>query len=247
MRRLNKFLSEINPSVKFFSVLVYILLLIISMNKNFIITLFIISFLFFIISVSNNKKYIVPISITVIIFSLTIFVMNFVFYKAGRGIFAIAYIKGTKAGFDRGIILGLRSASIILFSVSYLFTTPPFRFIESLMQNLKLPKLIGYSLLIALREVHQFRNNFRNTRNALLIRKNGHQIVMIDYMRLIVPLFACIIRKGERSAIALELRGIMIHKDKMFYNDFSVKQKDILFLLISLCFLCIIFCFFTFK
>ncbi len=216
-----------------FVVFFYVTFLILNMNVKFNISVLVISFLFVIMS-AKRLRLLLSLFVAVIVFSFTIFLMNFLFFAAGKTPYSIVFLHGTYEGAVRGGVLAMRAASVIFLSVGYLFSTEPFSMVQSFMQNLRLSEKIGYALLIALREIYLFKNSLVNIERAMLIRKSGKPIVLTDRLKMVLPLFAMVVRKGERSAIALEMRGMILKRKGDYYRDMSLKTKDVLFLIISI-------------
>ncbi len=228
-----KNIFDFNPSVKMFVVFFYVTFLILNMNVKFNISVLVISLLFVIMS-AKRLKLLLSLFVAVIVFSFTIFLMNFLFFAAGKTPYSIVFLHGTYEGAVRGGILAMRAASVIFLSVGYLFSTEPFYMVQSFMQNLRLSEKIGYALLIAFREIYLFKNSLVNIERAMLIRKSGKPIELRDRLKMMLPLFAMVVRKGERSAIALEMRGMILKRKGSYYRDMSLKTKDVLFLIISI-------------
>lgn len=213
-------------------IFLYVGILIFNMNFGFNLSMLIISFLFIILTVKNMKA-LISLMIAVILFSSTIFLMNFLYYTKGQIPFNLLFLHGTYEGMRRGMILSMRSSSIIFLSVGYLFSTDPFSMIQSFIQNLRIPEEIGYALLISLREIHLFKKNLMNIERAMMIRRGAGKITLSERMKMIIPLFAMVVRKGERSAIALEMRGIILKRKGGYYKDMRYKTGDWIFLIVS--------------
>ena len=219
--------------LKILVVFFYVAFIISNMGMRFNIFMVIVSFLFIVLS-AKKIKLLFSVFAAVVLFAFTVFVMNFLFYTGGKIPYSILFLRGTYEGATRGLILSMRAASVIFLSVGYLFSTEPFSMVQSFMQNFRLSEKIGYALLIAFREIYLFKKNFVNIEHAMIIRKSGERTLIKDRLKMMLPLFAMVVRKGERSAIALEMRGIMRERKGEYYRDMSLKIKDVLFLIIAL-------------
>jgi len=74
----------------------------------------------------------------------------------------------------------------------------------------------------------------------MIIRNGGGKITLNERIKMIVPVFAMVVRKGERSAIALETRGMLLEKRGGYYRDMSLRSIDKIFVKISLLLLLVI-------
>ncbi|HFD04946.1 MAG TPA: hypothetical protein ENJ25_02250 [Firmicutes bacterium] len=234
-----KTIYNINPSVKMAVIFLYVGFLLFNMNYGFNLSILILSFSFIAITVRNLKS-LVSLIIAVILFSSTIFIMNFLYYTKGQTPVNFLFLHGTYEGMKRGVVLSMRASSIIFLSVGYLFSTDPFLMIQSFIQNLHIPEKIGYALLIAFREIHLFKKNITNIERAMIIRNGGGKITLNERIKMIVPVFAMVVRKGERSAIALETRGMLLEKRGGYYRDMNLRSIDKIFVIISLLLLLVI-------
>lgn len=138
------------------------------------------------------------------------------------------------------------AAAIILFlraiaygSVSYAFarTTDAADLVRALMQYLKLPPAFGYGLFAVSQFLPALRQEAEAMRMARALR-SGKPVRRIPGPRevagLILPLIASALRRADRSALAMELRGLAPGRTRSLAKRLAFRRRDLLFLLLGI-------------
>lgn len=138
---------------------------------------------------------------------------------------------------------GDAAAAIVLFlraiaygSVSYAFarTTDPADLVRALMQYLKLPAAFGYGLFSVTQFLPALRQEVEAMRMARALR-SGKPMRRIPGPRemagMILPLIASALRRADRSALAMELRGLAPDRPRSLAKRLRFRRADPLFLL----------------
>lgn len=141
---------------------------------------------------------------------------------------------------------GDAAAAIILFlraiaygSVSYAFarTTDAADLVRALMQYLKLPPSFGYGLFAVSQFLPALRQEAEAMRMARALR-SGKPLRRIpgprEVMGMILPLIASALRRADRSALAMELRGLAPGRPRSLAKRLAFQRRDPLFLLAGL-------------
>lgn len=132
-----------------------------------------------------------------------------------------------------GLSLGLRSLVFAAWSLLFVLTTEPTRFMLSLIQHLRLPPRFGYGMMAAYRLLPLFRDELNQVRAAHLIRGFGEPRGMKEQwkelQRYTIPLLASAIRKAERVAIAMESKGFDGSRNRSYYHTVRWTKYDFLF------------------
>lgn len=128
--------------------------------------------------------------------------------------------------------LGIRIAAITLFSMAFVVTTDPVLFVISLIQNLKVPDVVGYATLTAYRFVPTLKDEAEKIRLAQQVRglETGTGILrsVFSARRMLIPLLITAIRKGERVAIAMESRAFGAYPKRSYYIQTKITRYDAL-------------------
>lgn len=141
---------------------------------------------------------------------------------------------------------GDAAAAIVLFlraiaygSVSYAFarTTDAADLVRALMQYLKLPPAFGYGLFSVSQFLPALRQEAEAMRMAHALR-SGKPLRRIPTPReiagMILPLIASALRRADRSALAMELRGLGPGRPRSLARRLRFQRRDPLFLLAGL-------------
>lgn len=140
----------------------------------------------------------------------------------------------TEESFLRGIHLGCRALCMAVAGLLFGLTTRPVRLFYSLMQQWRLPPRYAYSFLAAMRMIPILLDEFQTLRHALLIRGTSRHISRWNLYAHIkmyaIPLLAQSIRRAQRTAIAMEAKGLTDEK-RTYYYVIGYSQADIWLLL----------------
>lgn len=133
------------------------------------------------------------------------------FHRGGEPLFAIGPLRFTLAGVEYGLGMGLKLLTFLLVNVLLLSTTR----VEELtlaFSRLGLPYRVGFALTLAFRLVPVFLESARTVLQAQELRSLGAEgNGLLDRLRrtapVIVPVFMAALRRADRMAVALEMRG----------------------------------------
>ncbi|WP_227935427.1 energy-coupling factor transporter transmembrane component T family protein [Alkalihalobacillus deserti] len=132
-----------------------------------------------------------------------------------------------------GLSLGLRSFVFASWSLLFVLTTEPTKFMLSLVQHCKLPPRFGYGMMAAYRFLPLFRQELTQVRAAHRIRglgeARGIKGRVKETKRYIIPLLASAIRKAERVAIAMESKGFDGDRQRSYYHRVPWSKYDLIF------------------
>ncbi len=130
-----------------------------------------------------------------------------------------------------GLSLGLRVLCFASYSLMFLTSTEPSRFILSLILQLKVPYRFGYAMLAVYRFLPMLGYEFMLIRGAQRIRgaseRGGITGWLQQMVRYTIPLLAAAIRRAERVAIAMEARGLGPGLRRTYYRSPSLRPVDI--------------------
>lgn len=135
------------------------------------------------------------------------------------------------------IILFLRAIAYGCVSYAFARTTDAADLVRALMQYLKLPPAFGYGLFAVSQFLPALRQEAEAMRMARALR-NGKAIRRIpspgEVMGMILPLIASALRRADRAALAMELRGLAPGRPRSFAKRLDFQRRDPLFLLMGI-------------
>ncbi|MBN1969523.1 MAG: hypothetical protein JXR48_09735 [Candidatus Delongbacteria bacterium] len=135
-------------------------------------------------------------------------------------IFTIFSFSFSDEDFKTAIFLSTRSFTISFISFSYIIHIDHEKLILSMMQNLKLPINLGYSLLIMFNSFYNLKDDYARIRSAYLI-KTGKKIPLV---KTLIPLLVNAARFAQNAGLSLEVKNL--RKDKTFIHMTSFKNID---------------------
>jgi energy-coupling factor transport system permease protein len=137
----------------------------------------------------------------------------------------------SKSSLFIGLSLGLRVMCFASYSLIFLTTTEPSRFILSLIQHLRVPYRFGYAMLAVYRFLPMLGYEFLLIRGAQRIRgtpeRRGVAGWLQQVVRYTIPLLAAALRRAERVAIAMEVRGLGPGIRRTYYRLVPVRPIDV--------------------
>lgn len=140
--------------------------------------------------------------------------------------------------------IALRLICFALMSIGFIMSTEPRDFVMSLIQQCKIPYVIGYSFLSAYRFLPSFREDLRKISLAHEIRgeRLGNNIlgIIIHAPKYLIPFLSVSIRKGERIALAMESRGLKLKGKRNYYRRLKVKKVDWLIFLLAIIYIILV-------
>ncbi len=130
-----------------------------------------------------------------------------------------------------GLSLGMRVLCFASYSLLFLTTTDPSRFILSLIQHLRIPYRFGYAMLAVYRFLPMLGYEFLLIRGAQRIRgvpeRRGAGGWVQQAVRYTIPLLAAALRRAERVAIAMEARGLGPGLHRTYYRYVPMRAVDV--------------------
>jgi energy-coupling factor transport system permease protein len=167
-----------------------------------------------------------------LIIALIIFTLQIVFYQNGLPVLTIGFLKITKEGITLGINTSLRMMIIFLSFVVFLGTTQTRDFVITLVDKLHVPHEYAYMFMIALRFIPTFIKEVALISQAQLSR--GYQLEgwnplkkITGFMPVAIPLVINSLKKAEKLALAMEVRGFNTNVKRTYYNPVMISKKDI--------------------
>jgi len=166
------------------------------------------------------------------------------FFTPGDVFFRIGPISVSKAGFENGLVIGLKLVYLILLSSLVTLVTSPVRMtegLETLMKPLKKLKVpvseLAMMINIALRFIPTFWEETDKIIKAQKSRgadfESWHLSNRAKYMTaLLVPLFVSSFRKADELALAMESRGYVVGMERTGLYRLKLKLTDYIVLLL---------------
>ena len=130
-----------------------------------------------------------------------------------------------------GLTMALRAVCFGMYSLLFVATTSPTDFAVSLMRQLRVSPRIAFSVLASYRFLPLMERELATIRAAHRLRGLGTARGMLGLIerarRYTVPLFAAIVRKASRVAMAMEARGLGGQK-RSFHREIRIRGRDAL-------------------
>ncbi len=140
----------------------------------------------------------------------------------------LRFINTSKEAIELATYLSVRSVSLSVLSVVAVLGVKYERLVISMMQNVKLPVIIGYPLIAAFNAFFHLKIEFERIVMITKMRKGKK----INPFLLLFPLLVSTIRYANQIGLSLESRGL--NKNKSFYNNYKISRID--FFLLTLFF-----------
>lgn len=169
----------------------------------------------------------------------------------GSGPYQIWFLRWDGENLLISLTLGLRILVIILLSMAFIMTTQPVEFILSLIQNLKVPYVVGYATLTAYRFLPTFNDELQKIRLAQQVRgieqEKGFIAGIKSIPRYLLPILATAVRRGERAALAMDGRAFGAYPKRNYYKEIKIQKLDIVAIVTVLAYCAVLlFCLKTF-
>lgn len=231
----NHFLQQVNPTLKMISLLTVIFYMVLIFDPWTPLLLLVMTIIGISLFGGVPLRFILLILLPFSLFAFSFVWMNVVFPDE-RGetiLFTLFNMPVALENVQTGLSLGLRSLVFVSWSLLFVCTTEPTRFMLSLVQNCKLPPRFGYGMMAAYRFLPLFREELNQVRAAHRIRglgePKGLKGKVDETKRYMIPLLASAIRKAERVAIAMESKGFDGSTERSYYRIISWTKKDLIF------------------
>ncbi|MGY4688701.1 energy-coupling factor transporter transmembrane component T family protein [Salibacterium sp. K-3] len=227
----DRFLQNVNPSLKLAAVLLIIIVMIPVFDPWTPLLLFAVTISMIIGLGGVSLRFLGMLLLPFLLFAFS-FVWIQVVFPDERGdtvLFTIGTMPVALENVSTGISLGMRALVFGSWSLLFVLTTEPSRFMLSLIQQCRLPPRFGYGMMAAYRFLPMFRDELRQIRTAHRIRGLGEKRGLRQFKRYFIPLMAGAIRKAERTAVAMESKGFDGRRTRTFYRRIHWSRYDAYF------------------
>ncbi|TWT25742.1 energy-coupling factor transporter transmembrane protein EcfT [Planomicrobium sp. CPCC 101110] len=146
-------------------------------------------------------------------------------------LWTFAGISVTEEQWKHALSLSFRVMALSTLSLLFALTTDPVKFVMSLMQQLKLPPKLAYSVMVSYQFLPVLKDEFIQIQQAqrlrgVLVEKHWWQR-LLNLRRLLLPMLAGAVRKAERAAFAMEARGFTGAARTEFFRPVTVTRTDL--------------------
>ncbi|MBB5173413.1 energy-coupling factor transporter transmembrane component T family protein [Texcoconibacillus texcoconensis] len=234
-QRKQRFLQQVNPTLKLISILLVIVFMIMVFDPWTPLVLLLITLSVLSVFGGVSVRFLMLVLLPFSLFAFSFVWINVVFpdERGETVLFSIAGLPVAKENLLTGISLGLRSLVFASWSLLFILTTEPSKLMLSLIQNCKLPPRFGYGMMAAYRFLPLFRKELQQIRAAHRIRGLGEPRSLKEKLRqtkrYMIPLMASAIRKSERVAVAMESKGFDGSRERSFYRVVPWTKFDLIF------------------
>lgn len=229
------FLQQVNPTLKLVSMLIVIIFMIPVFDPWTPLILLTLTIMAISLFGGVSLRFLLILLLPFSLFAFSFIWINVVFPNE-RGETILFNIGSMPVALENvlvGLSLGLRSFVFASWSLLFVLTTEPTKFMLSLVQHCKLPPRFGYGMMAAYRFLPLFKQELTQVRVAHQIRglgeAKGIKGRIKETKRYIIPLLASAIRKAERVAIAMESKGFDGDRQRSYYYRVSWSKYDLIF------------------
>lgn len=167
-------------------------------------------------------------------FKLKIFLITFLLtIPTGLSFYLATSVFATKDSLDLAISLTARVSAITISSIMLVSAVDFEELLLFLMQNFRLPVVIGYPFLSAVNALKNLKNEYIRIKNAYLIRYGANKYSIA----ILYPMLISATRYAYHNGLSMECRGLnsnktYIHKTKKItYIDVWIIGINIVFLI----------------
>ncbi|SFO92954.1 energy-coupling factor transporter transmembrane component T family protein [Salibacterium halotolerans] len=227
----DRFLQRVNPSLKLGAVLVIIIMMVPVFDPWTPLLLFGVTVALITGLGGVHLRFLGLLLLPFLLFAFSFVWIQVVFpdERGGTILFTIGSLPVSLENVSTGVSLGMRALVFGSWSLLFVLTTEPSRFMLSLIQQCKLPPRFGYGMMAAFRFLPLFRDELRQIRTAHRIRGLGEKRGLRQLKRYFIPLMAGAIRKAERTAVAMESKGFDGSRNRTFYHRIHWNRHDAYF------------------
>lgn len=169
-----------------------------------------------------------------LVFFIILALIQSVFTSGGKVLLAIGNIKVlTTFGLIRGISIIFRM-SIIICSALIIASSPTMKIIHGLIA-MKLPYEIAFMVLIAIKFLPIFRDEFLNS--VIAVQLSGVNIKKVPirekislYSYILMPTIAKALNRAKYISISMETRGFRAYENRTSYCKLKMKVTDYIFI-----------------
>ncbi len=161
--------------------------------------------------------------------------VNLVFPRGGgTPLWAWGPFQVTDASLRTGVTLGVRVVAIVLFSYLFAATTDPRDLALSMVQQARLPYRLAFGMFAGFRFLPLLQSELAVIREAHRMRgvgdAQGWRERWAEMRRLLIPLFALVIRRSLHIGIAMESRAFGAYDRRTYLHETRLTWRDGVFL-----------------
>ncbi|MEH7096429.1 energy-coupling factor transporter transmembrane component T family protein [Neobacillus vireti] len=231
MKSNDSFLASLNPSIKLFSHFLVMFLLMTVTHPKVTFEIWVLAVLIGIFLGGWKITYLLKRLFPYLGFFILVFWMMAAFGEGEDTIWKWAWFHLTVESVNNGLTISLRMLGFVTYGLLFTSTTDLTLFIMSLIHQCKLSPKWAYGLLAGFRFIPLFQSEFNQMKMAHKVRGYKQKNSWKAFMRYSLPLFSQGIRKSERIAVAMEVRGFTGARDRTYYQTTKVVTKDWTYLL----------------
>lgn len=229
-------LYRVNPALKFALFFTLLLIVLFSRNLAFIFHLTILYGIVLYGFSGYPWRKLLLFSIPMLLSFISSAVTMILFGKGVHVWWSWGLIKISEESFYYGLLLGCKTLTFGLISLSFLLTTRPILLFYALMQQFKLSPKYAYSFIASIRLLPLIVEELRTRSDALKVRGiHFTKGIKGFYERLqlfTVPLFAQSIRRAQRVAVAMEAKRFQMNAKRTYYYQTYYTKMDIVFIIV---------------
>lgn len=227
-------LHRVNPSFKFFIVVLLFVHVIFIYNINFVINYMFSALLLYAVFTGHPWKRLLLIFLPFILIFLTSSTSMIFFGKGETTWLKWGLVHITEESFFRGLHLGFRGIIFATLGILFSLTTRPVFLFYSLMQQVKLKPKYAYSFMAAIRLIPIMIEEFQTLRYALKVRGVQDHKGVIGFFKKLqsysIPMLSQSIRRAHRIAVAMEAKRFS-DAARTYYYRIGFSKYDGIFVL----------------
>ncbi|MGJ7911085.1 energy-coupling factor transporter transmembrane component T family protein [Neobacillus sp. LXY-1] len=231
MKSNDSFLASLNPSMKLLSHLLVMFLLMTITNPKVTFGIWVLGVFIGIFLGGWRIRYLLKSLLPYLGFFILVFWMMAAFGEGEETIWKWAWFHITAESMNHGLTIAIRMLGFVTYGLLFTSTTDLTLLIMSFIHQCKLSPKWAYGLLAGFRFIPLFQTEFNQMKIAHKVRGYKQKKSWKAFMRYSLPLFTQGIRKSERIAIAMEVRGFTGARDRTYYQTARVVTKDVAYLL----------------
>lgn len=251
----DSYFHTLNPTVKIFLFFIFTVIIFL-LNETGLLLLFILLFLFTIMSRISIYTLIKGLKPVILLLFITFF-MNIFFIRTGERIY-IDYlnISVTTDAIKDGLFFSTQIILSMFFASLLTLTTTPIEMVKGIellllpLKFLKLPVMqLALMFVIALKFIPITLKELENIIHSQKSRGINFRVLKLNqkiyyFLSLLMPLFVVTLKKTEHLAIALEMKCFNLLPKQFSLKNYKLKLSELLFLLINLYLIIVIVYFF---
>lgn len=222
----NSWLAGRNPSLKLFTHLLVMVLLMMIADPVTTLLLWVLSVFIGIFAGGWTLSYLKTRLLQYAVFFLLVFWMLAAFGKGENTIWQWAWFHLTEESVQNGLTIALRMLGFVTYGLLFTSTTDITKFIMSLIHQCRLSPKWAYGLLAGFRFIPLFQTELKHMKAAHKIRGFRPKSNWNGFVRYTLPLLTQGIRKAERIAVAMEARGFTGSRNRTYYQTTTVSFGD---------------------